>query len=80
MDKRNWEQIYAGIALHETNRELESQRLELYQANQWADQGQRERVYLFGELEMRNRIFQEKSRKRLPRNCGISKNLLRSNR
>ena len=31
------------FALYETNRELESQRLELYQATQWADQAQRER-------------------------------------
>ena len=33
----------SDIDLHETNRELESQRLELYQANQWADQAQREK-------------------------------------
>ena len=32
-----------GSALYETNRELESQSLELYQANQWADQAQREK-------------------------------------
>ena len=30
-----------------TNRELESQRLELYQATQWADQAQREKISLF---------------------------------
>ena len=29
------EQRNTDIALHETSRELESQRLELYQANQW---------------------------------------------
>ena len=40
MDTRNWEQRNADIALYETNRELESQRLELYQANKWADQAQ----------------------------------------
>ena len=33
-----WEQRDADIALYETNRQLESQRLELCQANQWADQ------------------------------------------
>ena len=32
------------MALYETNRELESQRLELYQANQWVDQAQREKI------------------------------------
>ena len=59
MDIGNWEQRDAENALYETNRGLESQRLELYQANQWADQAQREKINLFGELEMRNRIFQE---------------------
>ena len=33
----------SDIALYETNRELESQRLELYQANPWADHAQREK-------------------------------------
>ena len=41
MDKRNWDQRDADIALHVTNPELESLRLELYQANQWADQAQK---------------------------------------
>ena len=41
MDFLNWEQRNSDNALCETNRELESQRLELYQANQWADQAQR---------------------------------------
>ena len=61
MDIRHWEQRNADIALYET-RELESQRLELYQANQWADQdqAQREKIHLCGELGMRNRIFQER--------------------
>ena len=59
MDKRNWEQRNADIAVHEIKRELESQRLELYQANQWADQAQREKINLCGELEMRHRLFQE---------------------
>ena len=59
MDTRNWEQRNDDIALCETNWELESQRLELYQANQWADQAQREKMNLCEELEMRNRLFQE---------------------
>ena len=46
MNIRNWEQ-------------RNSQRLELYQANQWADQGQREKIHSCGELKMRNRLFQE---------------------
>ena len=55
---RNWEQRNSDIAFYETNRELESQRLELYQANQWADQAQRENINLCGEVEMQNRFFQ----------------------
>ena len=50
MDRRNWEQRDIDIALFETKRELESQKLELYQATQWADQAQRVRISLFGEL------------------------------
>ena len=74
--KRNWEQRYAVIALYATNRELESQRLELYQANQWADQDQvqREKIHSCGELGMRNRIFEE-SRARC---CQEIKDLWRS--
>ena len=55
----------SDTAVCETNRELESQRLELYQANQWADQTPRKKLNLCGELEMRNRIFQESR----ARNC-----------
>ena len=58
MDMRNWERRNADMALYETSRELESQRLERFQAYQWADQAQRERISLCGELEMKNRLFQ----------------------
>ena len=58
MDIINWEQKSSDVALFETIRELESQRLELYQANQWADQDQREKINLCGEFEMKNRLFQ----------------------
>ena len=37
MDMRNKEQRNSDIAFYETNRELESQRFELYQVNQWTD-------------------------------------------
>ena len=46
------------IALHESYRELETQRLQLLQANIW-DNAQSERISLCGELEMRNKLFQE---------------------
>ena len=54
-----WEQKSSEVALHETHRELESQRLQLHQANQWADQAQREKISSCGELDMRNRLFNE---------------------
>ena len=47
------------IALNESDRELESLRLQLHQANKRADNAQRERMNLCGELEMRNELFQE---------------------
>ena len=65
MDIRIWEQRNPDIAIYKYNRELESQRLELYQANLWADQAQRENINLCGELEMKNRLFQESR----ARNC-----------
>ena len=55
MDIRNWEQRNADVALYQSNRALESQRLELYQANQWADQTQREKINLCGKLETRSK-------------------------
>ena len=75
--KRTWKQEKrekrsSDMALFETNRELESQRLELYQGHQWADQAQRERINSCGELEMRNRLLSRSGR--------IAKNLLRSNK
>ena len=60
MEIRIWEQRNSEMALYETNRELESHRLELHQANQCGDQAQREKeINLCGELETRNRFFQE---------------------
>ena len=58
-EKQNLQNRKFGNALYETARELEAQRLELYQANQWADQARREKINLCGALEMRNRCFQE---------------------
>ena len=58
MEIRSWEQKSSEIALLET-RELESQRLQMHQANQVADQPQREKISLCGELEMINRLFKK---------------------
>ena len=57
MDMRNWEQRNSDIAFYETNQEHESQRSQVQQANQWADQAQREKISLSGELELRSRLF-----------------------
>ena len=46
------------IRPNETHQQLDSQRGELLQASQLADQAQRERINLCGELEMRNRFHQ----------------------
>ena len=47
------------IALYETGRQLESKRMELYQANQLSDQAQRAKSWLCEESDMRNIAFQE---------------------
>ena len=65
MDTRNGEQKEADIALYETNRELESQRLELYLGSQWAHPAEIVKINLCGELEMRNKLCQESR----ARNC-----------
>ena len=52
MDVRKREKRSSDLSLHETNRQLESPRLELNQANRWADQAKRERISLHGELEL----------------------------
>ena len=54
LERRNSE--YASI---ESQRELESQILQLRQARQWADQAQRERINLCGEKEIRSCLHQE---------------------
>ena len=47
------------LALYEINQAFESPRLQAQQANQWADQAQRDEIILYGELEMMNRLFRE---------------------
>ena len=59
MENRKWEQRSSEVDLNETHRELESKQLQLQQANLWAENAQRERINLCGELEMRNRLFQK---------------------
>ena len=41
---KDWEKRSSEIAPYESQPELESQRMRLHQANQWADQAQREKI------------------------------------
>ena len=59
MEIQNLERRNSEYALIESQRELEPQRLQLLKANQWADQAQRERIHLCGELDMNNCLHQE---------------------
>ena len=63
MEVKHGEKRNSDVALSEVNQEFESQRFQLQQANRWADQAQRDKVSLFGELELRNRLFQESQAK-----------------
>ena len=44
MEIQNLERRNSGYALFESQRELESQRRQMLEANQWADQAQRQRI------------------------------------
>ena len=60
VEAKNWAKRNFGIAFREINQEFESQRFQLHQASRWADQAQRDKISLYGELELRgNRLFQE---------------------
>ena len=59
MEIRDLERSNSEDASIESQRELESRRLPLRQARQWADQAQQERIKLCGDLEMRNCLHQE---------------------
>ena len=59
MEIKSCEKRNSDIAYCDTHQEIESQRLQLQQGIQWADQAQREKIILRGELEMRNRLFRE---------------------
>ena len=58
LEIQNLERRNSEYALIESRRELESQRRQLLEANQWADQAQRERIHLCSELELKNRLHQ----------------------
>ena len=49
----------ADTVFQEIKQEFESQRFQLHQASRWADQAHRDKISLYGELELRNMLFQE---------------------
>ena len=59
MEIQNLKRRNSEHALFESQRELEPQRWQLLEANQWAHQAQRERIHLCSELKMKNRLHQE---------------------
>ena len=67
VEVKHWEKN-SDIAVSEINQEVESQRLQLEHANQWADQAQRDKISLCRELEMKKYTLPIRSSKRLPRN------------
>ena len=74
VETTNWEKRNSDIGFQEINQEFESQRFQLHQASRWADQAQRDKNSLYGELELRNRLFQED----LARDCQEMEELRRS--
>ena len=56
---RNLEKRNSDFGFQESNQEFESQRFRLHQASRWADQTQRDKISLYGHLELINRLFQE---------------------
>ena len=68
VEARNWEKRNSDIAFQEINQEFEYRRNQLQQASRWADQAQRDKISLSGELESDESTLPRISRKRLPRN------------
>ena len=59
VEPRNWEKRNADIAFQEINQEFVSQRFQLHQTSRWADQAHRDKISLYGDLELTNRVFEE---------------------
>ena len=68
IEAKNWEKRNRDYSFQEINQGFGSHRFRLDQASRWADQAQRDKISLYGEFELRNRVFQESHAKRLPRN------------
>ena len=76
LDRRERKMQNADRALCDTGKQLQSRRMELYQANQLTDRTQRVKSWLCEELEMIKKGFSGRSCKTLSSNRRITKKLL----
>ena len=60
VEARNWETGNSDTALQKINQEFESQRFQPQQENRRADQAQRDKISLCGELGLRSRLTSKK--------------------
>ena len=65
MGRKSWERIKFVVALFETKQQLESQRLDLFQANQWADQAQKCKHKIIWIIACEEQNLPRSSRKKL---------------
>ena len=63
VEVKHWEKRNSDIAGNGINQAFEPPRPQPQQANQWADQAQGDKISLYGDLEMRNRLFRENQAK-----------------
>ena len=80
VEPRNWEKRNSVIAFQEINQEFVSQRFQLHQTSRWADQAHRDKISLYGDLELTNRVFEENHARDCQQIGELVENLLRRNR
>ena len=80
LEVKHWEKRNSDVALHEIIQEFESQRLQLQQPNQWADQAHRDKKKLVWRIGNEEKTLLRKSTNRLARHRRIEWNWLRRNR
>ena len=63
VEVQHWEKRNTDFAFQEINQEFESQRFQLHQASRWADWAQRDKISLYGEFEIKSRLYRENQAK-----------------
>ena len=61
LEIRRWDQKNSEIALYESHRELESRRLQQHQADQWADQAQKEKLLVATTVSSREKGLERRN-------------------